>query len=193
MKQLSKEISELLNKKTTTDFLNAARQFVTLLENGDLSQETFYKQSHKALSEVYRAALELETVDLIYSGPDSEFKEINKDKLREQNINLISNLGKDCLYWEVFDPTYTEEDGKPEQGWKITDKEPTQGWLVDDFADIYADLKQELIKIDQIGTDEAIEDALWQLKFGFNHHWGNHCIDAIRALHYLWYDGKVAM
>lgn len=193
MKQLSKEISELLNKKTTTDFLNAARQFVTLLENGDLSQETFYKQSHKALSEVYRAALELETVDLIYSGPDSEFKEINKDKLREQNINLISNLGKDCFYWEVFDPTYTEEDGKPEQGWKITDKEPTQGWLVDDFADIYADLKQELIKIDQIGTDEAIEDALWQLKFGFNHHWGNHCIDAIRALHYLWYDGKVAM
>jgi hypothetical protein len=193
MKQQSTEITELLNKKSTTDFLNAARQFVTLLENGDLNKETFYKDSHKALSELYRTALELETVDLIHSGSESEFDEIDKDELRKMNKNLISNLGKDCFYWEVFDPTYTEQDGKPEQGWKITDKEPTQGWLVDDFADIYADLKEELSKIDQIGTDEAIEDALWQLKFGFNHHWGNHCIDAMRALHYLWYDGKVAM
>ena len=193
MKQLSTEIIELLNNKLTTDFLNAARHFVKLLENGGLNQETFYKESHKALSELYRNALELETVDLIHSGPESEFGEIDKDELRKMNKNLISNLGKDCFYWEVFDPTYTEQDGKPGQGWKITDKEPTQGWPVDDFADIYADLKEELTKIDQIGTDEAIEDALWQLKFGFNHHWGNHCIDAMRALHYLCYDGKVSM
>ncbi|MCB0537754.1 MAG: DUF5063 domain-containing protein [Bacteroidetes bacterium] len=191
MKRLSTEINELLNKKSTTDFLNAARQFVTLLEKGDLDQEEFYKDSHKALSELYRTALELETIELIYSGPESEFKEIDQDELRKMNKNLISNLGKDCFYWEVFDPTYTEEDGKPGLGWKNTDKVPTQGWLVDDFADIYANLKEELTKIDQIGTDEAIEDALWQLKFGFNHHWGNHCIDAMRALHYLWYDGKL--
>lgn len=193
MKQLSTEITELLNKKSTADFLNAARQFVTLLEDGDLSLETFYKDSHKALSELYRTALNLETVELIHSGSDSEFDEIDKGELRKMNKNLISNLGKDCFYWEVFDPTYTEENGKLDQGWKITDREPTQGWLVDDFADIYADLKEELTKIDQIGTDESIEDALWQLKFGFNHHWGNHCINAMRALHYLWYDEKVAM
>ena len=193
MKQLSTEITELLNKKSTTDFLNAARHFVTLLENGDLNQEQFYKESHKSLSELYRTALNLETVELIHSGPESKFDEIDKYELRERNKNLISNLGNDCFYWDVFDPTYTEEKGKPDQGWEITDKEPTQGWLVDDFADIYADLKEELIKIDQIGTDESIEDALWQLKFGFHHHWGNHCIDAMRALHYLWYDGKVAM
>ena len=193
MKQLSKEITELLNKKSTTDFLNAARQLVTLLENADLNQETFYKDSHKALSELYRTALNLETVELIHSGPDSEFDEIDKDELRKMNKNLISILGKNSFYWEVFDPTYTEDNGKPGQGWNITDREPTQGWLVDDFADIYADLKEELTKIDQIGTDESIEDALWQLKFGFNHHWGNHCINAMRAFHYLWYDGKVAM
>lgn len=193
MKQLSTEIKEMLNKKSTNDFLNAARQFVTLLENGDLNKETFYKESHKALSELYRTALELEVVELIHSGPDSKFDEIDKDELRKMNKNLISNLEKNCYYWEVFNPTYIEQDGKPEQGWKITDKEPIQGCLIDDFADIYADLKEELTKIDQVGTDEAIEDALWQLKFGFNNHWGNHCIDAMRALHYLWYDGKVSI
>lgn len=193
MKQLSTEITELLNKKSTSDFLDAARRFVILLENGDLNKETFYKESHKALSELYLTTLKLESVDLIYSGPETNFEEIDKDELRKMNKNLISTLEKDCFYWEVFDPTYSEENGKPEQGWKVTDKEPSQGWLVDDFSDIYTDLKVELTKIDQIGTDEAIEDALWQLKFGFNHHWGNHCINAMRALHYLWYDGKVAM
>ena len=81
MKRLSTEINELLNKKSTTDFLNAARQFVTLLEKGDLDQEEFYKDSHKALSELYRTALELETIELIYSGPESEFKEIDQDEL----------------------------------------------------------------------------------------------------------------
>jgi Domain of unknown function (DUF5063) len=192
MKQLSTEITILLNKKSTTDFLIAARQFLALLENGDSKQETFFKDSHKALSELYRTALELESVELIHSGPDSKFDEIDKDELRKMNKNLISNLGKDCYYWEVFDPMYTEQHAKPEQGWEVTDKEPSQGWLVDDFADIYSELKTELHKIDQIGTDEAIEDALWLLKFGFNHHWGNHCINAMRALHYLWYDGKDA-
>ena len=193
MKHLSTEITELLNKKSTIDFLVAARQFVALLEKDDLNEKTFYKDSHKALSELYLTALELETVELIHSGADSDFDEIDKDELRKMNKNLISNLGKDCFYWEVFDPIFAEENGKQGQGWEITDREPSQGWLVDDFADIYADLKEELTKIDQIGTDESIEDALWQLKFGFNHHWGNHCINAMRALHYLWYDGKVAM
>ena len=190
MKQLSPEILELLNRKSTTDFLSAARQFVTLLEDGDLSLETFYKDSHKALSELYRTALNLETVELIYSEPDSEYNDSKTSDLSKINTKLISNLGKDCFYWKVFDPTYKEENGKAGLGWKIKDKQPAQGWLVDDFADIYADLKGELTKIDQIGTDESIEDALWSLKFGFQTHWGNHCIDAMRALHYLWYDGK---
>jgi hypothetical protein len=112
---------------------------------------------------------------------------------RNQNQALISTLGKDCFYWEVFDPTYTEQDnGQPGQDWKIKDKEPTQGWLVDDFSDIYRDLKIEFEKI-KIGTDEAIEDAFWQMKWSFINHWGHHCINALRYLHYLWYDGKLAM
>ncbi|HLW39583.1 MAG TPA: DUF5063 domain-containing protein [Brumimicrobium sp.] len=172
---------KLLNKESTINFLNAARQFVALLEGDNLDMERFYKKSHTTLSELYRTALKLETVELIYSEPESKFEEIDKDTLRKLNEQLVSLFGENCFYWKVFDPIHSKE------------KEPVQGWLVDDFADIYSELKEELTKIDQIGTDEAIEDALWQLKFGFNHHWGNHCIDAMRALHYLWYDGKSAL
>jgi hypothetical protein len=181
MKKLSQEIIDLLNKTSTQNFLKAARQFAELLENGELTEELFYAKSHKALADLYSTGLNLESVDLKYSDSETEFEGVDQEKLRQQNKNLISKLGEDCFYWKIFDPTIEKED------------EPTQGWIVDDFGDISADLKEELHKIDEIATDESIEDALWQLKFGFNHHWGNHCIDSMRALHYLWYDGKVAM
>jgi len=193
MNELSKEINELLQKESTIEFLATVRQFIDLLEDKNIDKKVFYQKAHKSLAKLYLTALQLEQIELIYSSAESEFNVISQDELKKQNESLISNLGKDSFYWEVFDPTYTEENGKPDKGWKITDKEPSQGWLVDDFADIYADLKEEIIKIDIIGTDESIEDALWQLKFGFNHHWGNHCVNAIRALHYLWYDGKTAL
>ncbi|TGL21037.1 DUF5063 domain-containing protein, partial [Leptospira levettii] len=38
--------------------------------------------------------------------------------------------------------------------------------------------------------NEIVEDGLWNLKWSFIHHWGKHCIDALRYLHYLIYDGK---
>lgn len=62
--------------------------------------------------------------------------------------------------------------------------------LSDDFMDIYVDLKKSLSQIDKIETDEAIENAFWQLKWGFSNHWGHHCISALRYLHYLNYDGE---
>lgn len=180
-----------MNKKSTVDFLNAARNFVSLLEDGEIAQNDFYKNSHKALSELYWAALGLENIEIIYSGIENNLTEIERYDIIKMNKNLISNLGENVFYWQVFDPTYIEGNEKSTKGWHATGKEPMQGCLVDDFADIYGDLKEELIKIDEIGTNEAIEDALWQMKFGFNHHWGNHCINAIRALHYLWHDGKM--
>jgi hypothetical protein len=179
MHHLSKEIKELLNKKSSTDFLQAARLFVALLENFEISKEIFYKKAHKTLSQLYFTGLALESFEKKFLKPTIELNKMVSDIDVEQNTNLISMLGNDCYYWEVFNPSFKENEGKP-----------IRASLIDDFGDIYSDLKKELIKIDQIGTDEAIENAFWQLKFGFNQHWGNHCIDAIRALHYLLYDGK---
>lgn len=64
---------------------------------------------------------------------------------------------------------------------------PIEGDIALDLEDIYHNLKMELEKI-KIGTDEAVEDALWQLKFSFQTHWGNHCVDALKILHYFSHD-----
>jgi hypothetical protein len=191
--KISQDIETFLDKDSTKDFLKIAGQFIELIEAENIPTEQFYKQAHRTLIDLYSSGHKLEQIDLKYSSADSDFGVTDQEFFKNKNQALISTLGKDCFYWEVFDPTYTEkENGQPLQGWKVTDKEPSQGWLVDDFADIYRDLKIEMEKM-EIGTDEAIEDALWQMKWGFINHWGHHCINALRYLHYLWYDGKQAM
>ena len=182
---LSQDIQTFLQKESTKEFLKAAEKFIDIVEADNIQQEQFPLQAHRALVQLYSSGHNLEHIDLIYSSADSDFGKTDDEFFINKNRALISNLGKDCFYWEVFDPAYSAENGE------IMDNEPNQGWLVDDFADIYRDLKIELEKM-KIGTDEAIEDALWQMKFSFIHHWGNHCINAMRYLHYLWYDGKLS-
>jgi hypothetical protein len=186
--QLSNDILEFLNRDTTREFLGAAKKFVKILEDRTLTKEAFLKLSHSALIDIYSAGHKLQEIELKYSGPDSDF---DKEEIFDnQNAGLISDLGEEAFYWEVFDPTYSEHNGEPKSGLTITDRDASQGWLVDDYGDIYRDLKIELTKIETIGSDEAVEDALWQLKFGFHNHWGGHAINAMRYLHYYWYENK---
>ncbi|HYE22488.1 MAG TPA: DUF5063 domain-containing protein [Verrucomicrobiae bacterium] len=189
--KLSADVKVFLERTSTETFLFAARHFVRLLETQNISNQVFYTEVHTALLDLYAAGHKLDHIELKYSSADISF---DRDAIFEnKNVGQISELGEDAFYWEIFDPAYSEKQGQPNPGWTVTDREATQGWLVDDFADIYHDLKIELIKIDDIGTDEAVEDALWQLKWGFSHHWGQHCINALRYFHYLRYDGKQAI
>jgi hypothetical protein len=185
---LSKDIIDFLEKTPTKTFLLAAQQFVSLLEDKTIYKNSFYLKAHTILLELYLAGYKLEQIDLKYFSDNNN---IGRGVVFEnKNVGLISELGEEAFYWEIFDPTYSEKEKEPNLGWKITDREATQGWLVDDFTSIYRDLKIELRKIDSIGTNEAVEDALWQLKWSFAHHWGQHCINALRYLHYLCYEGK---
>jgi len=185
----AREIQEYLARPTTVRFISCARNFIAVLELKNLSKSQFLTKSHSALLELYSAGHFLEVIKLKYSNAESDFDRVSLF----EPVASLPELGEEAYYWEVFDPTYIERDGKPGLGWEISDKEASQGWLIDDFGDIYRDLKIALNMIDSIATDEAIEDALWELKWGFFHHWGNHCINALRYLHYLYYEGKNAI
>ncbi len=190
-KNLSSNTKQFLKRETTKSFIKTANDFVKLLEVKKMELSKFFPLLHSNLLELYSAGHSLDIIEL---KSTSDVRDFDRDKLFiDINTHLVSELGIECFYWEIFDPTYTETNRRPDSGWEITDKKATQGWLVDDLADIYRDIKVELTKIEEIGTDEAIEDALWNFKWGFKHHWGNHCINALRYLHYLYYEGKTTL
>jgi hypothetical protein len=68
-------------------------------------------------------------------------------------------------YWEVFDP--------------YEPAEPVAGSLDDDVLDVYHDTRRGL----WLWEKNAIADAVWEWRFSFESHWGDHAIDALRALH----------
>ncbi len=170
MKPLSPHIQTFLNDPDTRAFLKAARQYVALMESETLTNEEFFRKMHKTLAELYLAALSLKDITLVHSDGETDFL-VPEDEIMKIHKSVFSYTGDDGVYWKIFDPSRKEK--------------PVQVWLQDDLADIYRDLKRELYKIDRIGTNEAVEDALWQLKFGFKAHWGHHCVDAMRVLHYV--------
>ena len=69
------------------------------------------------------------------------------------------------FYWEVFDP--------------FTKEEAVCADLVEDLSEIAADLQSGMREFEAGRTGNAV----FEWKFGLNSHWGNHVVDALRALH----------
>ena len=69
------------------------------------------------------------------------------------------------IYWEVFDPYVNEP--------------AVAGSLDDDVLDVYGDLHTGLDLWDSTAPRAA---AIWEWRFSFETHWGDHAVDAIRAL-----------
>jgi hypothetical protein len=68
-------------------------------------------------------------------------------------------------YWEIIDPH--------------ADKDTVCGDLIDDLSDIAADLKAGMKEYEA----GRFGNAVFEWKFGLNNHWGQHIVDALRALH----------
>jgi hypothetical protein len=153
---------------------------VTLLETDNIESKDFYKKAHSALADLYASGQKLELIDLNYSEFHKDAEELVP--FENKNANKVADLGDNAYYWDVVDLAF-DKFGE--------DDEPGLGWLVDDFLDIYKDLKTALNQIDLIGTNGAVEHALWKLKWSYVYHWGQHCADAIKAFHYLAYNGEI--
>jgi hypothetical protein len=71
------------------------------------------------------------------------------------------------VYWLIFDPL------------DEADLQPVAGTLGDDLADIYCDLVEGLEHF-RVGD---LDEALWEWRFGYDTHWGNHLFEALRVIH----------
>lgn len=69
-------------------------------------------------------------------------------------------------YWEVFDPYVKDA--------------LVAGSLSDDILDVYFDVRRGL---DLWQSSAPPAAAIWEWKFGLDSHWGDHAVDALRALH----------
>ena len=81
--------------------------------------------------------------------------------------SLKKKLGDADLYRMVFDAT--------------RDSEAIHGSLADDIADIYRDLREGIVLLEE--SKVSPEDVIWEWRLGFNSHWGEHALSALKTIY----------
>ena len=140
-------------------FTAAARDFCGLLETAtELGLDELRTRLLHILPKLYLAATKLPKLD---SDADIEHVPLELDQL----VALARHLVENDTYWEVFDPTRKEK--------------PIAGSLAADLSEIGFDLQQGLLALER---GDPVEAVVWEWRFGFEHHWGQHLVDALRAI-----------
>lgn len=139
-------------------FVDAARAYCAYVETAAaLSLTDRLVQAREHLLVLYRAGSHLPEVEAP-DGFDAERSDAPPAGW--------PGLGEHEQYWEVFDPYVADGLVSPS--------------LSDDILDVYADVIRGLRLWD---LDVPREAAIWEWRFHYECHWGDHAIDALRALH----------
>jgi hypothetical protein len=162
-------------------FRNAVARFIDLLrDRKNYSTSDLLQHVHPLLAELYATGFALpikpesayEDDDDELEAPGSNAARVaeHTDRWRSMFIALQDQIGSRWnSYQEIFDP-YAEP---PEA--------PVTGSLADDLADIFLDLEDG----EQLWSAGKFDAAVWNWRFGFESHWGEHVTGALRALHTL--------
>jgi hypothetical protein len=163
-------IDKIIQTDSFINFIKSVRHFCDFIEKDKAEKNvTFLRVTQTHLQSLYFGGQKLQLVDLNY---DLDFEDLMTKPELEIILSSLADRLNNRFYWHVFDPT------------KEDDIEPVCGDLLDDLGDIYKDLKNSLLLYDK-GTPAEIESAAWTFKWSFDNHWGDHCINAIYALHYF--------
>jgi hypothetical protein len=139
-----------------------ARRYCELLEALGRDEPTDARQLASALGELYAAATQL---------PHRSPADVATEPAAPPDSTAVRHalqavFGELDRYWTVFDPGHRDE--------------PVEASLADDLADVYSDVKQGLMVLDETGD---MDEATWHWRDSFWSHWGRHATEALRAMH----------
>ena len=175
-----------IEDEALTAFAEIVREYCAVVEqHASIDTVEFIQAIHQLFARLYLGGLSLPSYHLLFEddGEDAEaddyegeenapvpLREPDEDRQASERLAeltaLSSKLGETWFYREVFDP---HEPAEPE----------VTGSLADDISDTYRDVSAGLHKWDRGETGPA----LWEWRFSFETHWGEHVSGGLRAMH----------
>jgi hypothetical protein len=145
-------------------FRRLAEQFCGLVESvDDLTRHDFLTRLNRALPELYGAVLDL-PADRFVDGPDTP-PFISSEASHDIFQRISAKLGDADDFRGVMDPYDSKE--------KLLESS-----LAHEIRDVYVELKSVL-------ADDRAEDAAWDWRWAFDHEWGDHAVNVLKATHWL--------
>jgi hypothetical protein len=155
------------------EFIDAVKKYINLIDKAqELELDKFLNECVIVLTQIYYLGKLLPNVDVtddvLKSTGGSLSDRLNYYKEAVKRVEQL--LGEYDSYNEVFDP--------------IHDKDVLVVPLSNDLAEIYEDLKGQLIEYES-GDETRRKSAIWEWKFTIKGHAGDHIVTAIRVIHNL--------
>jgi hypothetical protein len=158
-------------------FSAIARKYCDIVDSSsNLEKPELLTRIYDVLPTLIDAAIHLPEAGTLVDVADDEQNEGSVDAHRTLSIDadarhkryrsLQEKLGEADSYRVVFNAA--------------KDSEAIYASLADDIADIYRDLKEGLVLME---NNAALQNALWEWRFGFDSHWGHHAMSALKTIH----------
>ena len=159
---------KLSEEATVRKFMDVARSYCSAIDSHAESQlRAFLEQLELLLPQLVAGVLSLPDVQRFGPAPP----EFDHRKTWKPVCDCLAEyLGEQRRYWTVFDPT------------KPTKDDPVVGDLADDLADVYCDLRRGLDAWEAADAASRLE-IIWTWRFDYESHWGQHAVDALRAIY----------
>lgn len=158
------------------EFVAVANEYCKYAEHAsEIKGEEMLKIMQRILPLLYLKASLLPSLEPVFEDGNEKFVTETDWKRIHENIGRIMG---------------NADDFSAEMGEKLDDSGiPVPVTLSENMADIYQDVK-DFILLYQTGTEEIMNDAVWECKMNFENIWGEKLLNVVRAAHKFLYSGK---
>ncbi len=168
---MAEGFNQTVYSKEVIAFTTTSNAFCAALETvDDVDRRQFLEELQKLLPELYLTVLQLPDLENIFEEGNEKF--VTVDDWNSIHDSILLKLTHFDDYLEVFDKKMEESE------------EPVSRSISEDLADIYQDIK-DFLMLYRIGTNELMNDAIWECKQNFETYWGQKSVNVLRAVHNL--------
>lgn len=168
---------EEVYSKNVIEFVTIVNEFCAFLEKvNQLTRVEIVEKTQKFLPLLYLKGSLLPTIESVYDEANEKF--VTETDYNYIYRNLQEKLARFDDYLEVFDIRMNESET------------PVVASVSENLADIYQDVK-DFLMLYRVGTNEIMNDAIWECKNNFEEYWGQKALNSLRAIHNLLYKENI--
>ena len=163
----------IISSQNVTEFVTVVGEYCVFVENTlRFSKKSFLDKARRLLPLIYLKASLIPKFDSVFEAENEKFVteeewDIIKDSVKQK-------LGFHDEYREVYDPLTHEQ------------LEQSTATISDNLADVYQDLKN-FASLFSAGTEDIMNDALWECQLNFEEFWGQIILNALKAIHEIYF------
>ncbi len=162
--------------RNVIEFVAVANEFCKYAEHAsELKGDELLKILQRILPLMYLKASLLPQLEPFFEDGNEKF--VTEADWIQIDDTLREKFGTANDFQEVFDDKIKETEGLVISS------------ISENMADIYQDTKDFLL-LYQTGTNEIMNDAVWECRMNFENFWGQKLVNAMRAIHKFIYSGE---